>query len=61
LKWSCIKQLPHYFLLLRRDKAGRVLDKYKSKLRTHLILLDDYSEAKQLLEDLQQISPRAKR
>jgi hypothetical protein len=60
LDWSCKQELPRYFLVLKKDKASRVLSKYKDKMRTELILYDDHDQAKELLCQLRDVAPRDK-
>lgn len=59
LEWSTMEQLPRYFLVLRKDKAGEVLEKYKDTLRTHLICVDTYDQSTEMLGKLQKQFPRA--
>jgi hypothetical protein len=57
-EWSPSPTLPRFFLLLKEDKVNDVLWNYKHKLRTDLIVLDDYSKTTTLLEEIQKAVPR---
>jgi len=50
--------LPRYFLVLREDKTGHILEQRKDRLRTDLIVVNDYPEATSLLAQLQAVAPR---
>jgi hypothetical protein len=60
LDWPRYPDFPlRYFLVLSKDKADLVLEKYKDKLRTEVIAVDDFAQMTELLKTLEQISPRA--
>ncbi len=46
------------FLVVTRERAGRILNDYKRRFRTELIVIDDFSEYEVLLKHLQQAGPR---
>lgn len=56
--WAPSSNLPRFFLTLKHDKVNTILDNYKIKLRTDLIVLDNYDKTQDLLEALQKESPR---
>lgn len=60
LGWSINKSLPRCFLVLKEGKAGEVLSRYKKRMRTDVITINDYDETHVLLEQLRDISPRRK-
>lgn len=57
-EYSASPKLPKYYILLRRDKAGRVLKNYKEKLRTTIIEIEDYEETPVFLGKLSTANPR---
>ena len=56
--WPNLEALPRSFLVLHKDKATEVLDKYKGKLRTDIVALNDYAEMTVLLRSLNKEAPR---
>jgi len=57
--WAPYPEFPlRYFMVLKDDKAGEVLEKYKNKVRTEIIGLNDFSETTDLLSELQKFAPR---
>ncbi|HEX7772592.1 MAG TPA: hypothetical protein VF435_09230, partial [Pyrinomonadaceae bacterium] len=50
--------LPEFFLLLKKDKVNEVLSRYKAKLRTTIIALDDYVQTPRFLEEISKEAPR---
>jgi hypothetical protein len=60
LEWSDSASLPRSFLSLHKDKVGEVLSKYKDRLRTDIIALEEYDETTDLLRALQEACPRIK-
>jgi len=58
MNWVKSESLPSYFLVLRKDKVDQVLTKYKDRLRTRLIVLDNYDQTALLLRRLQKACPR---
>ncbi|GAB2763234.1 SIR2 family protein [Rhabdobacter roseus] len=50
--------LPYSYLVVLRSKAGAILEKWKNRVRTNLILIDDYSQYNQLLSTLKNLKPR---
>jgi hypothetical protein len=57
--WASYPTFPlRYFLVLKQDKAGEVMEKYKHKVRTEIIIINDYPEITKLLTELQNFSPR---
>lgn len=56
--WSNSQLLPQHFLLMKKGKANSILSKYKEKLRTKIIEIDDYSMTSDFLSKLQQAAPR---
>lgn len=46
------------YLVVHRDKANQILDNYKRRMRTEIIIINDYSEYDELLLHLQNCSPR---
>lgn len=49
---------PKFFIVLRKDKADKVLVKYKGQFSTDIIALDDYDCTTFLLEELRKVAPR---
>lgn len=58
LNWETNENLPKTFLVLREDKVGEVLNKYKKKLRTDIISMKSYDETTEFLRILRESSPR---
>ena len=58
MNWSMLPELPRYYMVLKRKKAGAILNKYKSKLRTTIIEIDEYKEMTSLLRRLKLAAPR---
>jgi hypothetical protein len=57
--WMPYPDFPlRYFLVLKEDKAGEVMEKYKHKVRTDIIVTTDYPETTTLLTELKNFSPR---
>lgn len=50
--------LPHSYLVTKRDKADSVLEKWKDRVRTDLIVIDDFKQYDELLEQLKKEVPR---
>ncbi|MEP0264256.1 SIR2 family protein [Dokdonia sp.] len=50
--------LPESFLITLRDKADIILEKYKERVGTNLILIDDFDQYNNLLSHLKNIQPR---
>lgn len=46
------------YLVVKRDKVGKIFDDYKRRMRTELIVIDDFTEYESLLSHLQTASPR---
>ncbi len=46
------------FLVVKREKAGRILNDYKKRMRTELIAIDDFSQYEDLLNYLYNCAPR---
>lgn len=46
------------FLVVTRERAGRVLNDYKRRMRTELIVIDDFADYEVLLRHLQHVGPR---
>jgi hypothetical protein len=63
LDWPTFPSFPlRYFLVTKGEKADIILEKYKDKLRTELIALDQIeSDTPNLLRELQKIAPRERR
>ena len=58
LNWAINDNLPKTYLVLREDKVDQVLDRYKKKLRTDIISLENYDQTTKFLALLKEISPR---
>jgi NAD-dependent SIR2 family protein deacetylase len=56
--WPDLDTLPKSFLVLHKRKVTDVLEKYKGRLRTEIIILDDYKDLRTLLQALQEVAPR---
>ncbi len=50
--------LPHSYLVTLRDKADIIFEKWKDRVRTDLIVIDDFKQYQDLLSELQSVSPR---
>lgn len=50
--------LPESYLVTLRDKADSIMEAYKNRVRTNLILIDDFSQYENLLLHLQNKNPR---
>ncbi len=59
--WSESLKLPQYFLVIQKDKAGKVLEKYKKKLRTTIITIENYAQTPVFLKKLQEAVPRPRK
>lgn len=55
---SSSSSLPRYFLVVKKDKVGKVFEKYKRAFATAIIEVDDYSECDILLAEIQKSNPR---
>jgi hypothetical protein len=56
--WPTLDGLPRSFLVLHKAKVNEVLDRYKGRLRTDIVELDDYEELGTLLRAIQKAAPR---
>ncbi|HKO43800.1 MAG TPA: SIR2 family protein [Pyrinomonadaceae bacterium] len=56
--WPTLSALPRSFLMLHKDKVNEVLDRYKGKLRTDIIVLENFDEMTTLLQSLYDVAPR---
>jgi hypothetical protein len=56
--WKGSHDLPQFFLLLKSDKIGPVIEKYKERLRTTLIEAENYDQATEFLRALRDTVPR---
>jgi hypothetical protein len=52
--------LPVSFLVTKRDKADIILERYKERVGTQLILIDDFKQYETLLEYLKNVKQRVK-
>jgi hypothetical protein len=50
--------LPESYLVTMRDKADSIMEAYKNRVRTNLIVIDDFSQYQDLLSHLQNKNPR---
>lgn len=50
--------LPRSFLVVIRKKASKVMEQWKSRLRTDVIVIDSYDQYENILASLQKIRPR---
>ena len=50
--------LPHSFLVTRRDKYDTVFERWKNRVRTDLIIIDNYHQYQYLLDELRKMKPR---
>lgn len=50
--------LPESYLVIIRKKADTILEKWKERVGTNLVIIDDYSECTDLLRHLKNQSPR---
>jgi NAD-dependent SIR2 family protein deacetylase len=46
------------YLVVTKQRAGRILNDYKKRMRTELIIIDDFSEYEDLLAYLKNLKPR---
>ena len=63
LKWNysgCELELPHYYLLIKKERLSPIFDHIKDKNRTKVIPVDKYEDMLKLLERLQRKHPRQK-
>jgi hypothetical protein len=58
LQYSDSRLLPRFYVVLKRDKVGGILKAYKDKLRTTLVVVDEYVQAASLLRALSNSAPR---
>lgn len=56
--WPHLTGLPRSFLVLHKDKVNEVLDRYKGRLRTDIVELNDYEDLGILLKAIQKAAPR---
>jgi len=52
--------LPESFLVTKREKADIILERYKERVGTHLIIIDDFKQYETLLESLKNVKQRVK-
>ena len=45
------------YLVIRRDKAQSIMDAYKKRMRTEIIVIDDFDQYEDLLEELRSSAP----
>jgi len=53
-------KLPESYLVILKSKVDSILEKWKDRVRTNIIAIDDYQQCEELLLHLKKISPRAK-
>ncbi|MEL7654289.1 MAG: SIR2 family protein [Bacillota bacterium] len=59
LRWSENNAgLPRYYIVLRKDKSGPVIEEIKNSKRTSIIAIDDYNELEPFLRGLKDCYPR---
>ena len=46
------------FLVVTKKRAGRILNDYKERMRTELVVIDDFTQYEELLRHLQKCAPR---
>lgn len=50
--------LPRSYLVVKREKARPVFEKYKERMGTELIVIDDYQQYESFLQEMANIAPR---
>ena len=52
--------LPQSYLVTKREKADSILEQYKGRVGTNLIIIDNFEQYKDLFTELKKIKPREK-
>ena len=53
--------LPESFIVSKRNRADSILDRFKGRVRTNLIIIDDFSDYITLLKELRDYKPKTKK
>ncbi|GHT38891.1 hypothetical protein FACS189427_13160 [Planctomycetales bacterium] len=53
-------ELPHYYIVLKKDKVTTILTEHKKPVRTEIVEVDNYDEVLDILDALQKAKPRIK-